>query len=279
MTLPNRKHQSKIIKAISRSTLPVNLGLLGGEPTMYPNFIELLREIHEKCGWNDTYNTHNNIYVVSNGSKPLEWFKKHPYFENMSYLWSFHPEEADVETMMANVIEMRDKGFKTKVNIILHPRKKYWEKATDMYTRCKEERIKTHPHFLYQENANTLWRYKEDFWKWAEKWFCNEPREIEFHELIKDIVQTKSYNDYEVYFNQINKFQGFKCMNSNYEINVNGRTVMFCIENEGTDLTNSPDFFKNISSVDPITCPHTRCNCDGLLKIMKYKEGYEFTKK
>lgn len=252
----------------------MNIGLLGGEPTLYPHFPKVLEKLHNTCGWNEKHNVPNYIYTVTNGSQPREWFAKLKSYENMSFLWSFHPEFAEVEPFLTNIKIMRDKGYGTKINLILPAAKVHRKKIELTYKRCVEEGFKVHPHFLYQEDAYTLWRYDDDFWKWAKEMFGEEDRDIEFQELKDGKIVKHLYNDYEVYYNKINSFKGFNCMNSNYEINAGGRVIMFCTKDVSSDLIKDPNFFARVG-INTMKCPNNFCNCDGLLKIKKYKDGYE----
>jgi len=273
LKLPRWEQQESIIESISKCSHPMNIGLLGGEPTLYPHFHKLVDKLHRECGHNKKHDVPNFIYVVTNGSQPREWFENLKNYENMSYLWSFHPEFAEVEPFITNIKVMRDKGYGAKVNLILHASKSHRKKLEQAYLRCKEEGFKVHPHFLYQEDANNLWRYNDDFWKWAKEWFGEEHRDLEFQEYKDGEVVKHLFNDYEVYFNKINSFKGFNCMNSNYEINANGRVIMFCTDKVSSNLNEDPDFFARVG-INTMKCPHNFCNCDGLLKIKKYKDGY-----
>lgn len=274
LRLPSWEHQETIISAISKCKLPMNIGLLGGEPTLYPRFYELLDKLYNSCGYNEKYNVPNYIYIVTNGSQTKDWFKSLKQYKDMSFLFSYHPEFADITKFIDNVKIARDKGFGVKVNILLHPSKKYKENVEKAYLKCIEENFKVHPHFLYQEDAYNLWKYDNDFWSWAKEWFGESERELEFHELKEDKIIKHLFNDYEVYSSKINSFKGFNCMNSNYEINANGRVIMFCTDGVVSNLTTDPDFFSRVD-IKTMKCTHNYCNCDGLLKIKKYKDGYE----
>ena len=273
--IPKMDTISLIIDAISRSHLPLNLGLLGGEPTFHPRFFDVLDSVYNKCGFNKNYNTVNYIYIVSNGSRPLEWFKAHKEYPEMSYLWSFHPEFAEVQEFIEKVKVMRKKGFYNKVNILLHPNKKYWPKIEEAYKKLKDEGIKVHTHFIYNKVSFYLWDYSQEFWNWSKQMFNNEIPDIEFHYLENGTLKKELHNDFEVYCYELNKFKDFNCLNNNYEISASGETIMFCGENKKISLIKNPDFFEKIKSVEPIKCIREHCNCDGLLKVYKYRDGYD----
>ena len=81
------------------------------------------------------------------------------------------------------------------------------------------------------------------------------------------------FNDYEVYSQKLTNFYGWDCYNNNYEIDVRGNVVQFCMnEDGGINILRDLDFFKRITKTVAITCPHKQCNCDGLLKQLKIKK-------
>lgn len=273
LRFPKLEQQKMIIDAISQSHLPFNLGLLGGEPTLYPRFASLMDYIFEKCSYNETRQVNNRIYLVTNGSRTTDWFKKLPQRDNFSVLFSYHPEFGKHEVLLENIKNTLDRGIKAKVNIMLHPSSKLWGRIEKFYQACLDiEDLKIHPHFLYKTSDKDLWNYSEEFWTWAKYKFGDFYRDIAFEELKNGRSIHHLFNDYEVYKMEINNFKGFQCMNNNYEINIDGSVTIFC-KNERHDLLKEQDYFKNITDIKPMLCNYDRCNCDGLLKIFKYKEN------
>lgn len=265
-------NQRKVLAALKVSKLPVFLGLLGGEPTLHPKFFELYERCHEAIS------THKDgrMYITTNGSKPLEFFEKIPYKQNVYFLWSFHPEfiskyrddDFDFGIILKNIQLMQDRGFKNKVNIMLTTDKKYW----DVISRFSEEvekieGVELHPHFIYDGSMNSteLHDYSKDFYKFFSR-FENYNKEF----VIERNGVKEFHNDYSIFKNGFNKFKGFDCYNNNYEINYDGKVMKFCF-GEFDDLTKNIWFFRNIEKVEPKPCPFEECNCDGLLKIYKEK--------
>ena len=66
-------------------------------------------------------------------------------------------------------------------------------------------------------------------------------------------------------------FTGMHCWNNNYEVDVYGNVVQFCKDrvNDGSNLERDPNYFARIGQTNPMVCPHSACNCDGLLKQLK----------
>jgi len=254
--IPSITELVKIAAVIQASTLPYNLGLLGGEPTVHPHYYKLLNYLGDNLKDSDM------LYVVTNG---VGDFSDHPILPNLGILWSYHPEYVNEEEFLHNVNIMKDKGVRYKINIMLHPGRKYWAQIKAFIYTCRELDMRIHPHFMYS-NVYTLFKYSKDFWDYFA--FLEEITEKDLH------LKGDLYNDYTLFKNKLNVFTGWDCYNNNYEINVDGTVNQFCKNNIGTKLIDNPNFFKNISETTPIQCKFSSCNCDGLLKQYKvYDKG------
>lgn len=245
-----------VIESLERSSLPFNLGLLGGEPTLGPHYYYILDKITklEKFKW---------IYVVTNAEKDLT---KHPHYDNLSFLFSYHPADCtNDDKFLNNVKHITGRGYKSKVNLMLHHDKKLWPKIKEMFYTFKQiEGLKIHPHFLYGNSIQKLFNYRQDFWDYF-NFFENEVDK----ELLYDDLP---FNDYQIFRDGMTNFKGWSCYNNNYEIDVRGNVVKFCLpKTEGVNLLNNKNFFRDIKSTVPMICPHKACNCDGLLKQLKVK--------
>jgi len=243
-----------VIESLNRSALTFNLGLLGGEPTLNPHYYYILDSISAlpKFNW---------VYVVTNGEKDLT---SHPMYERIAFLFSYHPADCtDRERFIANIKLMVSRGYKCKVNIMLHHDEKLWPQIKEMYEICSAiPGLKIHPHFLYGNSIQKLFKYKKEFWDYF--------RFLE--ECEKDLCYDDDlFNDFQVFDQGLTNFEGWSCYNNNYEIDVYGKVQQFCKTNTKVDLLRDPDFFARIPKTEPMICPHKACNCDGLLKQLKVK--------
>ncbi len=242
-----------VIDALDRSTLPFNLGLLGGEPTLSPHYRYILDRLNEleKFRW---------VYVVTNGERDLT---THPEYKRAAFLFSYHPADCtDRDRFIANVKHFKERGYKVKVNVMLHPDKRVWPLVKEMFEICEAMDVKTHPHFIYGKNVHTLFHYRKDFWEYFD-FLKGHPRELLYDNDLK--------NDFEIFAEKLTNFQGWNCYNNNYEIDVYGHVIKFCLDQKRLDLAQNPDFFKDITQTVPMVCPHSACNCDGLLKQLKIR--------
>jgi len=253
--LGSRQIADGVLDALNNSSLPFNLGLLGGEPTLSPHYYYILDRI-------SAMEKFNKVYVVTNGEKD---FTKHPDYEKIAFLFSYHPADCtDRDRFFTNVKLMKDRGYKVKVNVMLHHGKQYWPLIKEMFEMCAAAGVRTHPHFIYGKNVHTLFNYRKDFWDYF-SFLKDHERELVYDNELK--------NDYEIFSEKLTNFNGWSCYNNNYEVDVNGRVIKFCLNHERTSLLDNPNFFKDITKTVPMICPHKACNCDGLLKQLKVKDG------
>lgn len=245
-----------VIEALNRSTLPFNLGLLGGEPTLGPHYYYILEKITALPKF-------QKLYVVTNAEKDLT---SHPDYQGrLAWLFSYHPADCtDRDRFVANMKLMVSRGYQCKVNIILHHGKAYWPLIKEMFEICEQiEGLKIHPHFLYGNKMDKLFNYRKDFWEYF-SFLEDYEKDLQYDDEV--------FNDYIVFRDSLTNFKGWSCYNNNYEVDVRGNVVQFCMNEYGGDnLLKNPDFFKNIEKTVPIICPHNQCNCDGLLKQLKVK--------
>jgi len=261
-------HQRLVIRNLANATLPLFLGLLGGEPTIHPHYDEMVDLCHKAI----SKHKDGRLYITTNGSKPSEWFEKHKFYENTYFLWSVHFEYEDhygkdFELILNNIKIMKNKGFRNKVNVMLHPNKKMWPKIHKLVDALELIDVEIHPHFLYDNgNVHALHHYSPEFYDEFKR-FENYPNYLVFEDNNNN---KKIYNDYTIFNNKMTSFTGWNCWNNNYEIDFKGVVHSVCFDG-ANDLVTNFNYFKNIKEIKPKVCPHSTCNCDGLLKIYKEK--------
>lgn len=258
--------QLYIIDELSKSTLPVFLGFLGGEPTLHHRYKELLQMVMDKVITHDD----SKLYITTNGARGYEWFKNHPDSNGkINMLFSLHPEyvnDARFEDMYRTLILMNDKGYKVKMNLVLHPDPKFWEVTKRRYERLDElEFMNLHPHFVYYGH-NLDVDYPPEFYKFFR--FMAGPK-VKEHQLTTTEGE-RIMSDFEIFDLGLNKFQGWKCWHNNYEIMADGRISNQCFGERSMEIP--VDYFKDITEVKPRICPFEYCSCDGLLKQRKERE-------
>lgn len=250
--------QVLVATAIKHSTLPVFLGLLGGEPTLHPRFQELARLCLSTCHHPDS-----RLYITTNGSN-TNAIKHLPTDQRIKILMSLHSSQEHKDPNFAKfltTLKYASSNFVTRVNLMLDPN--YLDRSLEMYHKIKSlgYDIQLHPHFIYESQ-------------------CDQGRltdyDMEILNVVKDadpeyLYNNEPLNDYEIFSRNLNRFKGWLCWNNNYEITWDGRVQHLCKKTEVL-LTKDPMFFKRISKVEPMTCPYEHCVCDGLLKTLKVQD-------
>lgn len=263
--------QMLILNALKRSSLPVFLGLQGGEPTIHPRYSQLIEKCHETVCEHDL----GRLYVTTNGLRGPDFFAKQQYYKRLMYLWSFHVEEyerygSDFNKIVDSIKVALDMGIRCRVNVMLHSDKKYW-KIIHKFVDIVEDipKIEIHPHWIYANGDPHagVEKYKSDFYAEFNR-FKEYPKWLTFED---DAGNINKLNDYEIFKSEKFNFQDWSCWHNNYEITWDGKVSKECFPGTIANLIKSPFFFKKITEIQPVKCPHTACTCDGHLKIYKKK--------
>ena len=259
--------QKLVINSIGRSQLPVFLGLLGGEPTLHPHYDELIHRCHDVISRHEQ----GRLYVVTNGSSPESFLKSHKFYDNMYFLFSFHTEYEgkygkDFKTLINNIKIAANRGFRCKVNIMLHHDERFWSKIHKFVDSVEKiPGIELHPHFLYADgDVHNVHEYNDKFYTEFIR-FKDYPEYLTFED---SSGSKEMFNDYTVFNDNKTNFKGWSCWNNNYEISYDGYVHKVCFPVR-TNLVIKPYYFKQMTEIKPVICPHSQCGCDGLLKIYK----------
>lgn len=261
--------QKLVINSLKRSSLPVFLGLQGGEPTIHPRYPELIQRCHEAISTHEK----GGLYVTTNGLRGPEFFDKQAYYDKLMFLWSFHVEyhEAYGENynkIVDSIKVCNQKGHRCRINVMLHSDEKYWShihKFVDIVEEIPD--VEIHPHWVYRNgdpHAGVV-EYNKKFYEQFDR-FKDYPAWLIFEDDKNNIAKL---NDYDIFLNGSFNFHNWKCWHNNYEITWDGKVSKACDLGEEKSLITDPFYFKKICSIKPVRCPHTSCACDGHLKIRK----------
>lgn len=123
---PNEQQTENLIQYIKefRQDKTLVLDIMGGEPTLWPGFRNFCNYVGE----------FSVITFSSNGSRTARWWRK---FEAPigHLLFSFHPENADIDHYVEMLNEIHNK-YKVTVLILYHPEyKSYCQQVFDRLTQ------------------------------------------------------------------------------------------------------------------------------------------------
>ncbi len=108
-----------------------HIHISGGEPFIYPNFIELVKRLSEKHTLEFSTNLSCDIIPFINNISP----------DRARLGGSFHPEFADFADFLNNMSLLKDKGFDVWINYVAYPT---YLKEMERYKKSAEEK---HIHF------------------------------------------------------------------------------------------------------------------------------------
>lgn len=85
--------------------------ITGGEPFVYPNFIELITQLSKI----------HTLEIITNLSSDVEKIIKSVTAERVRIGTTFHPEFADLKVFLKKHMMLRERGFETWVNYVAYP--------------------------------------------------------------------------------------------------------------------------------------------------------------
>jgi MoaA/NifB/PqqE/SkfB family radical SAM enzyme len=91
---------------------PIYLIITGGEPFIYPNFIEIIKKLSEICF---------HINISSNSSGDLQGFVEEIRPKNVSLSLSYHPQFDDLDTFIKRLLFIRKHQFNGCINLVAYP--------------------------------------------------------------------------------------------------------------------------------------------------------------
>lgn len=248
MSLENIRY---LAKKLSKFKKEIDIGILGGEPSLFPHLEEAIREF-SKC------KNIRDLVLFSNGNRPklLETLKKLTVNRDprLKVNLSFHPTEIkDFSKFEFMVEKIHDMGFLWKVTV--------------MITKGQEDKINK---FMKLKD-----KYPDVFFEQTFPVVHDEIEEIGAdldQELIRSFVVNEDESNLltydEVVQKGLNHFKGYRCALRYFHINVDGTTNINCFNNIGNVFDEDFDFNEYTERV----CPLEDCVHDCMLETLKVKE-------
>ncbi len=265
---PEKEIIDIIIKSLQFRSLPLFLGLLGGEPTLSKYYFYILAQLQKKVLGKFE---NDRLYITTNLSKDLKWWYEHPKLNKTFILASFHPQyhnKESIKNFIEKLLYLKN-YFKVKLNIMLD--EKYKDILWNLFPylkNLKENKIIIHPHIIYPEGSPFL-NPSESYKEFKYFFDLQEPEYIFQHNLIQKLT------DYEVFSQNLHQFKNWKCYQNNFEISMDGKVSRICWDQE-FDLKKDIFYFKKIKGIKPKKCVRDYCSCDGLLKCRKIRRNNDY---
>ena len=234
-----------ITKRLKELPYEIDIGILGGEPSLHPKLYEIVREFSKIPNIRD-------LVLFSNGTrtKLLEVLQKLQVNRDprLKVNLSFHPTEIkDFEKFNDIVDKVYKMGFLWKITVMIT---KGQEDKINKFMKLKEK----YPDVFFEQTYPVVHDEIEEFGadldqELLRSFVVNEDEE---HPLTYDEVVDRG----------LNRFKGWKCALRYFHINVDGTIHANCFESVG-------NIFKDNLPVDSCTCPLESCVHDCMLETLK----------
>lgn len=274
--IENFKHLLDFYKLKGRKT--VELNLLGGEPTLWPDLGKFITELRK--------DRNIAVTITTNGSRTLRWWDEHAkLFDKV--LFSYHPTFADSDHYIKVVDLVFEKGVPCNALIMMDPL--HWDKSVAMIEKCKKESKKSWFISAMEVHSNISYTDEQkDFFKKHDKRSPNIFRILrdEFYSIFRttspkvvlDNGKTKKIPRNWISVNGLNHFEGWMCNIGIENINIqkDGIITGTCMEKPfGEDFYYNiydPEFTKKFSpNLKPVPCTKKGCYCQPEMLMNKFK--------
>ncbi|WP_084604774.1 radical SAM protein [Desulfonatronum thioautotrophicum] len=289
-------HRKQDILKATEKILDLNrsqfeFGLNGGEPTIAPGYLELLKLIA-------TSTKSCSVVTITNLSRKESFFEKIAEMPNASSLrfhCSYHFEDGDFSRFLNNVKILADAGCYVKIIILAHPLFYYAVKSFTKAAESLSAQIKADCQRcdvvllpIKEKDCNGFYtlldqRYTNEYRSWLDEktGFTKNIDGSEKKFLLMEVSDnnTKSIKSELVYLNQsilekysFYKFKGMKCMAGYNSIAIDPKgdlSPAVCFRGKkkfGNIFDSEPEFFP-----DGLICPYEYCTCSADYVLPKYK--------
>lgn len=259
-----KQHIDKLAKECEGA--PYWIQLTGGEPTLMPELLDLIRYIKYKGGY---------VSMISNGSRTIRWWKELKEEKLLDYLFlTYHSEQTDDYKHVAQIINIFHTEPIEVICLITHEinsidkafeAREYFIKNTGAIVTLKAMVIGKYD--IYQLYSKEQLEFlKKSNWEYGDNRESKAKSIIESKYKINHTLKV-TYNlgfsiniDPQVMMKeQHNRFYGWDCNIGNRNMRIDGETIYrgVCEVGGSTNLNDDVVEFKS----DYITCTSKQCYC------------------
>ena len=234
----------------------------GGETTVWSNLIFIAEHIQ---------NLGNHIGILTNASRTMRWWNDNKNKFN-SIGVSFHSETADLDHIF-NVVDLMRNYCWTRVNILMHNEKKYWDKCVYLAEKLiKLDNIKIVLKPVNDQMIGPLLSYSDEQMEYMNQQWNNLLSNIEYtDDFIKPIYRSKMNmvknetvvgTEFPYWFvvNKKNNWKGWKCWSGVEQISVDpDGEILRCKSRVGGSLGNIHNLSNINLPTEPVICDKLLC--------------------
>lgn len=259
-----KQHIDKLAKVCEGA--PYWIQITGGEPTLMPDLVELLRYIKNKGAY---------VSMISNGTRTIRWWKELKEEKLLDYLFLtyhseqtddyqhiaeiinlFHEEPIEVICLITHEINSIDKAFEAREYFLKNTGSIITLKAMmigsyDIYKLYTKEQLDVVKKSNWEPGANRSTKARTTI---EPKYRINHAVRMTYNVGFSHIVDPQILMK-----NQKNKFYGWDCDIGNNTIRIDSETIYrgVCGVGGSTSLNDEVVQFKS----DYITCTSAQCFC------------------
>ncbi|WP_045212476.1 glycosyltransferase [Desulfonatronovibrio magnus] len=263
------------------SNKKIKITLSGGEPTIHPEYRNLIEYLIEKEP------NRVSILTITNLSMPEIFFKKlltsnKSYENKLTFVSSYHVEHALKEKFIKRAMTVADMGFNINILLIAHPKmmqdikvihkvlKKFSNEKLKVNVKLVREKFGSYPDLRYTDNDYKWFnKYHNDI---KDKIIILDRYDNNTHKIVRD-----EFTPDEIIVAGLNRFKGMFCnaginMLSIHQDGTVNRAVCFRGKIPGENIFDqnfNPKLFEK-----PVVCPFDACGCLADLGLPKYKKGF-----
>lgn len=194
------------------------LCLIGGEPTIYPNFEELVSSIRDIIGNDDKL----FLTMQSNGGKPKTFFSKiEKYFTQIQF--TYHPEFSNDNKFIDNCLLLHNiHEGKIKVSIAAPSNDEYFKKSVNMLKILRNNGlINVNFKILYENDFRTPQNYSDEQKQIMDNFIVKNHKDQSLrHKIIfKDETEKNVHSQY-MPLHDLNHYTGWLCNAGKYNLHV-----------------------------------------------------------
>ena len=237
------------ISRLSTVDKPFNICLTGGEPTLHPDFLNIVERLVSipNC---------QNLSVFTNLSRPPKFFEKIVNSDKLVVIASYHPEFAN-DKFLERCLILNSSALNFSVHLTLSDREEHWDQTEELLKALRENNI-IHKPLLLSKTQNYTPVYSSEFDQRFDHYLETAGKNYSGNDHFKDIPvvytdgSTELIKDYDMERRGLNKFKGYNCNTVSYLIKMNG-----VIENTCTQRQVSMSLKDSLVVTEK--CPHETC--------------------
>ena len=250
------------LKSVVSNGIHLNLQFGGGEPTLHPNFIDIIK-----------YMSGENVHlgVTTNGSRSNEWWEEAlPFLDNVTI--SLHPEFTKIDKINSVAKYIVDSDTNLMFNLSCDPAR--WDNVIALYNNLDVplRQLATPKVLNYLSTSKENYKYTSEQQTWIKSHMTGSKSSDKFLNSIMHFDDGSSENLLlgRVTINNWNAFKDWKCKVANQSLMIEYTGTVYAGLCRVKSLGHITEFNLNDNS---ITCPFDFCPCPNDIKAEKYKEN------